>query len=439
MDLVDRPPTEPAAASRRATALAGVLLTSALLGLLCGPTHAADPEATKAAPKSGPAVPVHKALEPLRPWLQHEDWTIRSIAAFELRKHSEAGVIHLATRMLRAEKHAYAAAGALGALRGRPRRELVMEGGPPLAEALLRWSKDPHPTVASYASEVLQRMPPVKLGTSLALYQGWWKRGEAALGREQVALLAEARRNAKTAAKAQGKKSSSVATDRGDDRFYGRLELMRKHGLELCIVMDHTGSMGSVIGAAKRGATRLLDRLRTYVPRFRAGLVTYDDGARLRAALTADGAILHKAFNKVGAGGGGDIEEGVDKGIKLALAQGRLGWSQRAYRVIVVVGDAPPHEGDVTGLLRRLKQAREDVLYDKPVVVHTVSTDALPVMHFPQIAVAGGGQHVTLRETGRLVEQLVLLTFGGADRKRVRGWMIEIDALRAAEPKRAKR
>ena len=90
-------------------------------------------------------------------------------------------------------------------------------------------------------------------------------------------------------------------------------------------------------------------------------------------------------------------------------------------------------------LFKLLRKARDDVLYDKPVVVHTVSTDSLPVLHFPQIARAGGGQHVTLRQTGRLVEELVLLTFGGADRDRVRGWMDEIDTLRAAEPKRKSR
>ncbi|MDF1700299.1 MAG: VWA domain-containing protein [Planctomycetota bacterium] len=410
------------------------LLVVAACGVLgAPPARAADPQA------AAPVVPVDGALGPLKPWLAHDDWTVRSIAAFDLRKRSEDGVIHLAARMLAKESHPYAAAGALGALRGRPRRELVMEGGPLLADAVLRWARCTHPTVADYAQEVLRTLPPVKLGDDLERYAGWWKRGREALGREQRALLAEAAKQKAGAPKTKAKKSTSVETGRSDDRFYGRLELMRKHGLELCIVMDHTGSMGRVIGAAKVGARRLIERLRAYVPRFRAGLVTYDDGARLRATLTSDPAILRKAFDKVGAGGGADLEEGVDKGVRLALAQGRLGWSQRAYRVIVVVGDAPPHEGDVRGLFRLLAKARDDVLYDKPVVVHTVSTDDLPVLHFPQIAAAGGGQHVTLRQTGRLVEELVMLTFGGADRGRIRGWMAEIGQLRADDPERARR
>ncbi|MDJ0522717.1 MAG: vWA domain-containing protein [Planctomycetota bacterium] len=406
-----------------------------LLVLAAGPCrHAGAENAPEARP--APVVRVHPALAPLRPWLTHEDWTVRSIAAFDLRQRTEPGVIHLAARMLAREKQPYAAAGALGALRQRPRRELVAEGGTELVEALLRWSRHEHPTVRAYAREVLFAVPPVKLGTDFARYEGWWQRGRAALEREQRAMLRELAAAAAKEGKKPGAASTSVEAGRKDDRFYGRLEQMRRYGLELCVVMDHTGSMGRVIGAAKAGAQRLIRRLRAYVPRFRAGLVTYDDGARLRAALTPNGEVLAKAFRKVAAGGGGDLEEGVDKGLRLALAQGRLGWSQRAHRVIVVVGDAPPHEADVPRLLRALGRARQDVLYDQPIVVHTVSTDDLPVLHFPQIALAGGGQHVTLRQTGRLVEELVLLTFGGADRERVQTWMREIDKLRKAEPRK---
>ncbi len=400
--------------------------------------HAAEP----APPRPPARVPVARALEPLRPWLRHEDWTVRSIAAFDLRKRTEAGVIRLATLMLRKERNVYAAAAALGALRGRPRRELVMEGGADLVEALLHWAEAEHPTVRAYAREILFRLPPVKLGTEVARYADWWKHGRDAHDQEQRALLRAAAKATKAAAKppprAPGASTSLEPSRAKDDHFYGRLETMRKYGLELCIVLDNTGSMGPVIGAAKRGVQRLIGRLRRYVPRFRAGLVTYDDLARVRAMLTPNAEVLRKAFRKVGAGGGGDLEEGVDKGIRAALDQGRMGWSRRAIRVIVVVGDAPPHTADVPRLLRDLTTARQDVLYDNPIVVHTVSTDDLPVLHFPQIAIAGGGEHVTLRNTGRLVEELVLLTFGGAERERVHAWMEEIDKLHRAEKKAAK-
>lgn len=412
---------------RRVPLLALVLC--ACLGRSAGEARAEDPHPADVA--------VHPTLAPLRPWLRHDDWTVRSIAAFELRRRSEGGAVLLATRMLAREEHPYAAACALAALRGRPRQDLVLEGGPALVEVLLRLAAHEHPTVSAYAQEVLRGLPSVRLGNDLAVYAGWWARARDSFERERSALQAAAAAALAKVRDADRPSSTSVAPER-DDRFYGRLELMRKHGLELCIVMDHTGSMGHVIGAAKRRAVALLTRLRAYVPQFRAGLVTYDDAARLRIPLTQDGALLQKAFRKVGAGGGGDWEEGVDKGIRLALRQERLGWSQRACRVIVVIGDAPPHDGDLPGLLRALQRARSDEMYDWPVVVHTVSTSALPVLHFPKIALAGGGQHVTLTDTGALLEELVLLTFGGADRDRVKAWMQVIDALRAAEaPERA--
>jgi hypothetical protein len=422
----------PDAAGPRPTRLRlGALL--AAVALACAPGRtAAGAEGAKAPP----AVPVHESLRPLRPWLDHEDWTVRSIAAHELHGHSATGVVYLATRLLAKEDNPYAAACALGSLRSRPRGDLVMEGGPVLVDALLRFARHPHPTVAAYAQEVLRKIPSVQLGANIELYDGWFKRGRDSLDREQREMLRQLASNAEAAAKAQGAKTTSQEASKSDDHLYGRLEVMRKHGLELCIVMDHTGSMGPVIGAAKRSAVSLIRRLRAYIPQFRVGLVTYDDAARLRSALTQDPELLRKAFNKVGANGGGDWEEGVDKGIGLALTQGRMAWSQRAYRVIVVVGDAPPHEGDVPRLLRAIKRSREDVLYDREVIVHTVSTSDLPVDHFPQIAIAGGGQHVTLGNAGRLVEELVLLTFGGAERKRIQAWMRIIDALRAAERRR---
>jgi len=411
---------------RAALAVALALLLGATAAFVPAPAHAGEP----------PPVPVHASLDVLKPWLASKDWSVRSIAAFELRKRVESGTVYLATLLLRRETHPYAAAGALGALRGRPRRELVMEGGPALVAALLRFSEHEHPIVSAYAREILLVMPPVKLGTNLALYKGWWKRGAEALAREQRALLEEYARSAKTTAELTGKTTSSVAPDEKRKDFYERLESMGRDGLELCVVMDDTGSMRSVLSTAKKGARELITRLRSYVPRFRAAFLTYKDAAYFRIGLTQNAEQLVKAFDKPAASGGMDYEEGVDKGIKLAISKTEVAWSRKAHRVVVVVGDAPPHERDVPGLLRYLREQKDDVLFEHPVVVHMVSTSKLPVLHFQRIARAGGGRHMTLEDTGDLVDTLVLLTFGGQDGERVGAWMDEIDRLRAAEPEK---
>ena len=221
----------------------------------------------------------------------------------------------------------------------------------------------------------------------------------------------------------------TVPADRNTD-LYDYVAELRRDGLEVCIVMDATGSMGQVIGRARNRAASLVKRLAWLVPRFRAGLVTYDDAARLRVALTTNGEALEEAFSKLVATGGGDWEEGVDKGIALALRQDRLAWSANAWRVILVIGDAPPHMGDVQPLLRRLVRARADPLYAHSVIVSTVSTYDGGVDHFEAIATAGGGIHVTLGDTRRLEAELVALSFGAAFRDRVQPWLDEVALLR---------
>jgi Mg-chelatase subunit ChlD len=301
-----------------------------------------------------------------------------------------------------------------------------------LAGLLVRLVAHEHRALRERAWVVLRTLAgqdPAADATDLRL---WWLRSRDALAREQAALLAARRRP--TAPPAGGvppapDESVTVPADRNAD-LYDYVAELRRDGLEVCIVMDSTGSMGQVIGRARDRAASLVKRLAWLVPRFRAGLVTYDDAARLRIALTTDGGALEEAFGKLVASGGGDWEEGVDKGIALALRQERMAWSAKAWRVLIVIGDAPPHLGDVSPLLKRIVRARADPLYVHSVIVNTVSTHDGGVDHFEAIAAAGGGLHVTLGDTRRLEAELVALSFGAAFRDRVQPWLDEVALLR---------
>ena len=420
-------PTPRRASRRTASAalrLAGLVGLSAVLAV--APLHAGE-----SAPEDAPLVPtpIGKALEPVEPWLRHEDWTLRSMAALDMRSRSDPGLIWLLTRLLHRENDTRVIGCALAALEGRPRVDLIREGGVTLIDALARAARHDHPTVRERARRIMMRTPPIRLGDDFARYEGWWKRGREALRLEQQRL--------KRAAEQQPTPptSSSSETKKNPNRIYEHWERIRRHGLEMCIILDHTGSMTPVIGAAKSRIQKLLDRVGTFVPVFRVGLVTYDDRAMKRIALSMQREAIQKAFDRVGAGGGADPDEGVDKGIYLAMQQDQMGWSRSAQRVLVVVGDAPPHEVDVPRLLRHLVTSRVDDLYDHPLVVHTVSTPShgTPgdvVEHFERIAEAGGGQHTSIRDAALLVDRLVLLSFGGgADPERVRRWMKEIKGL----------
>lgn len=408
------------------------LLLLALLAL--GAAAHADGLDGHAAPE--PQVPIEPTLQPLERWLDHKEWTVRSICAFGLRRRSEPGVVALASAALAREREPLVCASLLAALAGRPRLELVSEGGVTLGDALVRLLESPAAPLAERAHALLARLPPVPLGDRVEILKGWWERGRDALAREQEHLLKE-RAAAPPAPDAAPLAPGETRTvERGSPDIYPLLESLTRDGLELVIVLDSTGSMGPVIGAAKAQCRELVRRLRWLVPQFRAGLVTYDDGARLRVPLTVDAEELQKGFDKLVAAGGGDFEEGVDQGLYLALKQEQVGWSRKAHRLAVVVGDAPPHAGDVAPLLRRLAQAHDDDLFEHPVTVHAVSTDPAGVDHFGAIARAGRGFHVTLGRTDLLAHELVLLTFGEKHRALAEAWLEDVERVREALDRR---
>jgi len=403
-----------------------------LLLLLLASSHSAQARADGLDGPGAPALQprVEASLQPLERWLAHKEWTVRSICAFGLRRRSEAGVVALASAALAREQEPMVCASLLSALAGRPRIELVSEGGVTLGAALVRLLEHPAAPLAQRAHALLARLPPLPLGDRAEILKGWWERGQDALAREQQHLLRERAAAPPPLDAAPAAPGETRTVERDSPDVYALLESLTRDGLELVIVLDSTGSMGPVIAAAKAQCQALVRRLRWLVPQFRAGLVTYDDGARLRVPLTFDAQELQKGFDKLVAAGGGDFEEGVDQGLYLALKQEHVGWSRKAHRLAVVVGDAPPHAGDVAPLLRRLAQAREDDLFDHPVTVHAVSTDPEGVDHFGAIAHAGRGLHVTLGRTELLAHELVLLTFGPKHRALAEAWLEDVERVR---------
>src|SRR5262245_43613663 len=85
-------------------------------------------------PRSEPAPP---SLDALRPWLAHPDWLTRALAARELTKRSEDGVVTMLTSALSTETDPRVALFLLKSLAGRPRDDLLVEGGAGLVDTLL--------------------------------------------------------------------------------------------------------------------------------------------------------------------------------------------------------------------------------------------------------------------------------------------------------------
>jgi len=369
-------------------------------------------------------------------WLVSDDWLCRALAASELRRRSDDGTVALLTRTLLVEEDVRTIGLLLKALAGRPREELVVEGGAPLAARCVALLAHGHAGIRTRALEALRPMPPVRLGDAPETYRAWWARGRAGLEVETKLLAARrlrARAEANGPAHAPGE--TRTVAGPGIERWKD-LERIHRSGLEVMVCLDSTGSMGDVIDAAKANVASLVRRLRALAPRCRVGLVTYDDGARLRIGLTSDEGALERELGRVFAAGGEDYEEGVDKAVMLAFKPETVGWSSKALRVVLVVGDAPPHDEDVAPLLRFVAKRRDDPLFESPIRVDTMSTNAAGagdadglVPHFKAIAVAGHGASVRLRSASELVAELLVVSFGPAWREPLRALLEELDVL----------
>ena len=127
------------------------------------------------------------------------------------------------------------------------------------------------------------------------------------------------------------------------ERFIGGL---RELGLDVVFVIDATGSMGWLVDQVKDRVRLLADWIRQLVPVTRFGVVAYRDldspeFVTRVLPLTLSARRVERFLEVLGTEGGGDIPEAVDAGLEAAI--GEAGFRADAKRVIIVLGDAPPH------------------------------------------------------------------------------------------------
>jgi len=119
--------------------------------------------------------------------------------------------------------------------------------------------------------------------------------------------------------------------------------------IEVAFVLDTTGSMGGLIQAAKEKIWAIANTLATTrpAPHIKLALVAYRDRGDAyvtkRTDLTDDLDAVYKELMSFQAEGGGDEPESVNQALHEAVT--KLSWSKddKTYRVLFLVGDAPPH------------------------------------------------------------------------------------------------
>jgi hypothetical protein len=119
--------------------------------------------------------------------------------------------------------------------------------------------------------------------------------------------------------------------------------------IEAVFVLDTTGSMSELIDAAKEKIWSIASTMSMaqQAPEIRIGLVGYRDrGDRYITSITDLSSDLDSVYTTLmdfRADGGGDGPESVNQALYDAVH--RISWSQMddAYRVVFLIGDAPPH------------------------------------------------------------------------------------------------
>ncbi|MFK7907791.1 MAG: VWA domain-containing protein [Chitinophagales bacterium] len=119
--------------------------------------------------------------------------------------------------------------------------------------------------------------------------------------------------------------------------------------VDICFVIDTTGSMGGFISAAKTQLLKVVKQLSANSDiNLQIGLVEYRDHPPQDKSfvtriypLTADLKEMQVRINQLKPGGGGDAPEAVYQGVYDACNE--MEWRKHSYRFALLVGDAPPH------------------------------------------------------------------------------------------------
>ncbi len=178
--------------------------------------------------------------------------------------------------------------------------------------------------------------------------------------------------------------------------------------VEVVFALDTTGSMGGLIAAAKEKIWSIATTLASSdpAPEIRMGLVAYRDRGDTYVTkvipLSNDLDSIYAALMDFKADGGGDGPESVNQALYDAVHG--ITWSQdpNAYKVVFLIGDAPPH-----------MDYQDDVKYPatiaaasaQGIVINVVQAgqNSLTKREWTRIAQLGDGAYFQVGQSGNAV------------------------------------
>lgn len=206
-------------------------------------------------------------------------------------------------------------------------------------------------------------------------------------------------------------------------------------GLDLCFLVDTTGSMSDDIDNAKQNMISILESMAAKTPDYRVALVdyrdfadrtgrSYDYPASIKLDFSSDQTEIISAINGLDLGYGGDQDETVYSGFAKTL---ELDWRYNANKVIIVLGDAAPLDPepvtnytydsiaqalynadiavDVEASDDRVLGEAEDSL----IRIYTIGTEAASdaIEFFQSISAATGGAYTGVEDASQVSDAII--------------------------------
>ena len=219
--------------------------------------------------------------------------------------------------------------------------------------------------------------------------------------------------------------------------FGGFIGELRRKGLDVVLVIDGTGSMSLIIDDVKAKMAQLVTSVHRLVPIARIGVIVFGGkGEKMQIQpLTLNPAKLTAFLGGIQAMGGGEWEEDTYGAVDTAI--NKMDWKPYAKKVVVLVGDSPPHKEDFQPLLALIHKfkdengtfntvdvaAEEHERFEREfwLKVHREEPpkiSPLPAFYrqtqaaYRVLASAGGGAMRSLSKDSHINQQVLILAFG---------------------------
>ena len=219
--------------------------------------------------------------------------------------------------------------------------------------------------------------------------------------------------------------------------FGGFIGELRRKGLDVVLVIDGTGSMKLIIDDVKAKMQQLVQSIHRLVPIARIGIIVFGGkGEKMNIQpLTLSPQKLSDFLNSIQAMGGGEWEEDTFGACETAI--NKMDWKPYAKKVVVLVGDSPPHKEDFGPLLALIRQfksnngtfntvdvaAEEHERFEREFWLKVHREEPPKISPLPEfyrqtqaaykvLASAGGGSMKSLTKDAHINQQVLILAFG---------------------------